>query len=244
VSGELQTPRGTYTLKLGPVFRTFLVQRGRLQYFNTPDLDAALDVEAQHVVRTVQGSGDEYPIIAKITGTLLAPKLTLTTAPDRAPLPERELFSLLATGTFSNSIFNQGFRTEDAAFAVGSTVLSAELQRSLISDIGLPVDLVEIRPGFAQSNTLFATGGTVTTLAVGRQISPRLFAIVSAGACLGTLDFSYRYLGASVEYRFHPSLKFSLAAEPVQSCLTQTARAFATRSLYQFAADLRWDREY
>lgn len=244
VSGELLTPRGTYTLKLGPVFRTFQVERGRLQYFNTADLDAALDVEARHVVRTVQGSGDDYPIIAKITGTLLAPKLALTTAADRAPLPEKELFSLLATGTFSNSILNQSFRGEDAALAVGSTVLSAELQRSLISDIGLPVDLVEIRPGFAQSGSAFATAG-VTTLAVGRQISPRLFAILRAGACIGeTLEFSYRYLGASVEYRFHPSLKFSLAAEPVQSCLAQTARAFATRSLYQFAADLRWDREY
>lgn len=249
VSGQLRTPRGTYTLKLGPVFRTFLVERGTLQYFNTPDLDASLDVEARHVVRTVQGTGasDEYPIIAKITGTLLAPKLALTTAPDRAPLPERDLVSLLVTGALANSIVSQqaDFRWDQALGAIGSTVLSAELQRSLIRDVGLPLDLVEIRPGFAQGNSLFASGGNVTTLAVGRQIAPRLFAILSAGACIGSgVDFSYQYLGASLEYRLHPTLRFQLAAEPVQSCLTQVARAFGTRSVYQFAADLRWDREY
>jgi autotransporter translocation and assembly factor TamB len=249
VSGQLQTPRGTYTLKLGPVFRTFLVERGTLRYFNTPDLDATLDVEARHVVRTVQGTGasDEYPIIARITGTLLAPKLALTTAPDRAPLPERDLVSLLVTGALANSIVSQqaDFRWDQAIGALGSTVLSAELQRSLIRDAGLPLDLVEIRPGFAQGSSLFASGGNVTTLAVGRQLLPRLFAILSAGACIGSgVDFSYQYLGASLEYRLHPTLRFQLAAEPAQSCLTQAARAFGVRSVYQFAADLRWDREY
>lgn len=249
VSGQLQTPRGTYTLKLGPVFRTFLVERGTLQYFNTPDLDATLDVEARHVVRTVQGSGasDEYPIIARITGTLLAPQLTLTTAPDRAPLPERDLVSLLVTGALANSIVAQqaGGVGWETLGAIGSTVLSAELQRSLIRDVGLPLDLVEIRPGFAQGNSLFASGGNVTTLAVGRQVLPRLFAILSAGACIGSgVDFSYQYLGASLEYRLHPTMRFQVAAEPVQSCLTQVARAFGARSIYQFAADLRWDREY
>lgn len=124
-------------------------------------------------------------------------------------------------------------------------MLSAELQRSLIRDVGLPLDLVEIRPGFAQGNSLFASGGNVTTLAVGRQVLPRLFAILSAGACIGSgVDFSYQYLGASLEYRLHPTMRFQVAAEPVQSCLTQVARAFGARSIYQFAADLRWDREY
>jgi hypothetical protein len=222
-----------------------LVERGTLRYFNTADLDAGLDVEARHVVRTVQGGAEDYPIIARITGTLLAPKLALTTASDRAPLPEADLVALLVTGTTRNSLFSQStFGWEDAR-ALGSTVLSAELQRSLISDAGLNLDLIEIRPGLAQGNSLLATGGSVTTLAVGRQLRPRLFAILSAGACLGnTVDFSYQYLGASLEYRFHPTLRLQLAAEPVQSCLTQAAQSLGLRGVYQFAADLRWDREY
>ena len=70
MSGQLETTRGTYTLKLGPVFRTFTVDQGSVQYFNTPDMNAALDIQARHVVRTVLGGGEEYPVIARITGTV------------------------------------------------------------------------------------------------------------------------------------------------------------------------------
>src|SRR5213596_2101727 len=40
LSGTLQAPRGTYRLIVGPVTREFVVQRGTVQYFGTPDLDA------------------------------------------------------------------------------------------------------------------------------------------------------------------------------------------------------------
>jgi TamB, inner membrane protein subunit of TAM complex len=179
----------------------------------------------------------------------LVPKLALVNEPGRTPLPERELVSLLVTGTTTNSFLGGGafagstFRSVAASLA--STVLSSELQRSLISDVGLPVDLVEIRPGFFQGNSLFATGGTVTTLALGRQLGNRLFATINLGSCLRTGDYlNARYLGATLEYRLHRSLKLQVAAEPVQSCLTQAASTLVTPSRYQFGADLRWDREY
>jgi hypothetical protein len=188
-------------------------------------------------------------VIARITGTLLVPKLTLTSEPGRPPLPERELVALLVTGTTTNTFLAggafAGSSVQSMATSLASTVLSSELQRSLISDAGLPVDLVEIRPGFLQGNSLFATGGTVTTLALGRQLSDRLFATINLGSCLRTGDYlNARYLGATLEYRLHRFLKLQIAAEPVQSCLTQAASTLVTPSRYQFGADLRWDREY
>src|SRR5205814_10118780 len=50
VSGTLQAARGTYRLKVGPVSREFVVSQGTVRYFGTPDQDAALDIEAKHVV--------------------------------------------------------------------------------------------------------------------------------------------------------------------------------------------------
>jgi translocation and assembly module TamB len=249
VSGQLTTPRGTYTLKLGPVFRTFTVDQGTVQYFNTPDLNAGLDITARHLVRTVLNGGEDYPVIARITGTLLVPKLTLASAPDRPPLAERDLITLLVTGTTTNSLLGPdrpGVNAGAAAAAV-ATILSSELQRTLISSPGSKLDLVEIRPGVAQSG-LFATGGTVTTLAVGRQLSRKLFVTLNLGGCLGIgggqFQLATRYLGATLEFRIRRQLTLQAAAEPVQSCLTQTANALAIQQRYQFAADLKWDREY
>src|SRR5439155_1496617 len=57
LSGTLQAPRGTYRLIIGPVTREFVVRWGTVQYFGTPDLDAALDIEATHVVHSLPVPG-------------------------------------------------------------------------------------------------------------------------------------------------------------------------------------------
>lgn len=250
VSGQFNTPRGSYTLKLGPVYRTFAVDQGTVRYFNTPDLNADLDIAARYVVRTALSGGDDYPVIAKVTGTLLVPKLNLTTEPGRPPIPERDLLALLITGTMSNTLLagGNGFfnvrNTGQMLASVASTVLSSEIERALISSPNAAFDLIEIRPGLAQGNGLLATGGTVTTLALGRQLGRRLFATFNVGGCLQRLEFNRQYLGASLEYRLHPTLKIQVAAEPVQSCLGQSSGILVRPSRYQFGADIKWDREY
>src|SRR5207249_1708584 len=80
LSGTLQAPRGTYRLNVGLVTREFVVSKGTVQYFGTPDLDAALDIEASHVVHPLPGPGSnnrDITVIAHIQGTLCVPKLTL-----------------------------------------------------------------------------------------------------------------------------------------------------------------------
>jgi translocation and assembly module TamB len=71
--GTLQAPRGSYTLKLGPITRDFTVSRGEVRY--TGNLDATLDIEARHTVRAVRG--EDIPVIASIEGTLYSPRLRL-----------------------------------------------------------------------------------------------------------------------------------------------------------------------
>src|SRR5207247_9866577 len=98
LSGTLQAPRGTYRLIVGWVTREFVVQRGTVQYFGTPDLDAALDIEATHVVHPLPGPGQpaEITVIAHIGGTLRLPRLSLQA--EHADYSQAELMAFLITG--------------------------------------------------------------------------------------------------------------------------------------------------
>src|SRR2546430_14992344 len=76
-------PRSTlfpYTTLFRSVSREFVVSQGTVRYFGTPDQDAALDIEAKHVVHPVPTPGapnEDITVVAHITGTLIVPKITL-----------------------------------------------------------------------------------------------------------------------------------------------------------------------
>ncbi|NOT07927.1 MAG: hypothetical protein HOP28_06950 [Gemmatimonadales bacterium] len=242
VDGNLSTPRGTYTLAVaGFINRTFSVERGTVRYFG--DLNAELDVEARHVVKLGQGSVSDLPVIAHITGTLEVPKLELKTPPDRPPMSEQELISMLITGTTDPTAF--GAVNAQTALAYGLGAVSAQLQSKLLSSSGQVFDLIEIRPGFASSGLLAATTAP-TQFALGRAISSKLFIVANASLCTNSSSqvFSARNLGASLEYRFRRELRFLLSAEPIQVCLSSASEAFSTARRYQFGGELRWDRNY
>jgi translocation and assembly module TamB len=234
-TGELNAPRGTYTLKIGPVTRDFTVTRGDVTY--TGDLNAGLDIQAQHVVRSVRG--DEIPIIANITGTLYAPKLSLTST-IRPPISETDLASYLITGYPANEATLLGFQT---GLSYLSSALSSELERALIQDLGVPIDLIEIRPGVSPNQT---SGGTPTQLAAGWQIGNKTFLTFNAGFCPDFSQLSYRNLGASLEFRFSREWKLQGAVEPtMQSCTPfgVGSRLTATNP-YQIGLDILWEREF
>ncbi|HEV8356136.1 MAG TPA: translocation/assembly module TamB domain-containing protein [Gemmatimonadales bacterium] len=246
MDGTLDTPRGTYALQLGGVInRTFTVERGTVRYFG--DLNAELDVQARHVVKTPQGAGSDIPVIAHITGTLEVPKLSLTTPPDRPPMAEPQLISLLMLGTSDVSTaaqFGIGQQQAQAAVAVAAIALSTQLQR-VIAESGV-AEMVEIRPGVGTSGLVGGATGTPTQLAIGRALSSKVFLTANAGFCFqpGQSSFSARNLGASLEYRFRRELRALIAAEPIQTCYARGVDAFATQKRYQFGAELRWDRDY
>jgi translocation and assembly module TamB len=234
-SGTLDALRGSYTLKIGPVTRDFTVERGSVRYFG--DLNAALDIRAVHVVRAVRG--EEIPVIANITGTLYAPKVTLEST-FNPPISETDLVSYLVTGYPANEAAQLG---QGNALATGlsyfSSALSSELERALIQDLGIPLDLIEIRPGVSSGRS-----ATLTQLAAGWQLGSKTFITLNAGFCPENLgQFSYNNLGASLEFRFSREWRLQTSVEPtLQSC----RRDFGIQisNPYQIGSDIRWEREF
>lgn len=237
-TGTLNAPRGTYTLKIGPVSRDFTVTRGQVTYTN--DLNAGLDIEAQHVVRSVRG--DEIPVIANITGTLYQPKLTLSST-IRPPISETDLISYLITGYPANeaTLVGQGGALQ-TGLAYFSSALSSELERALIQDIGVPIDLIEIRPGVSSTPT---GGGTLTQLTAGWQIGNKTFLTFNAGFCPDFSQLSYKNLGAGLEFRFSREWKLQGSVEPtLQSCSTFFPAYRLSTNPYQIGLDILWEREF
>jgi hypothetical protein len=129
------------------------------------------------------------------------------------------------------------------ALQTGLSYLSSELERALIQDIGVPIDLIEIRPGVSANPT---GGGSLTQLAAGWQIGKKTFLTFNAGFCPDFSQLSHKNLGASLEFRFSREWKLQTAIEPtVQSCNNfATANKFVGTSLYQIGFDILWEREF
>jgi translocation and assembly module TamB len=234
--GTLQAPRGSYTLKIGPVTRDFTVTRGEVRYIGT--LDAELDIEARHTVRSVRG--EDIPVIASIEGTLYAPRLRLESTL-RPPISEADLVSYLITGYPANEATAiGGANTLATGLAYLSSALSSELERALIQDLGVPVDLIEIRPGVGMGGA-----ASPTQLAAGWQLGRKTFVTFNAGFCPDFSQISTRNLGAGLEFRFSKEWRLQSAVEPtIERCGSAAVIPLDSRSRYQVGLDLLWEREF
>ncbi|MGB7212560.1 MAG: translocation/assembly module TamB domain-containing protein [Gemmatimonadales bacterium] len=249
LDGTLKADRGNYALKVGFITRPFTVQSGTVRFLGTPDLNAELDIQAVHTVRPADASAD-IGIVAHITGTTLAPKLSLA-SPQNPTLSETELVSYLMFGRPSFALDQTGGATqggEQAALQTGiaylSSALSTEIERTLVSDLGVPVDFVEIRPGGAGGSFVNPNAG-LTTLSAGWRIGKRTFFTFNAGLCPNLGQLGYKSFGASVEQRFDPWLRAQVSVEPVQTCQPNaTVSTLGATNQYQLGLDLLWEREY
>jgi hypothetical protein len=244
LDGSLNTPRGVYRLPISRgtflgdfVVRDFTVTDGLVQYFGTPDLDAAVDINARHVVRTFRG--DNILVFVNVGGTLYAPQLTLTS--DIVPaLPESEIISYLLFGASSvqalgaepgGSQSRQNYLEFAAAEFLGGT-LFGELERSIISDLGVPIDYLQIRPEFGQGLTGFE-------VAVGRQFGSRAFVTVSPRVC-PDLAFTSN-VGISAEFRLSRQWHLAASSDPVRGCGLLSG---PLRQVQQIGLDLFWEMRY
>ncbi len=242
--GTMNAPRGTYRLVIGPVTREFVVTQGTVRFFGTPDLDAALDIEARHVVNPVPLPGREtaerVTVIAHIGGTLLVPRLRLRA--EEREMPEAEVLSYLmfglptvgAAATDGQAGSTERYLLQNAV----SSVVSGELSRVLISDLGVPLDYVEIRPGAPDdpiSGALFAAGW---------QIGPRTFLIVNAGFCQGRPVSLNNTVGASLQYRLDRSWRTEASFEPLRTCSAPAVEAQTQSVVRQLGLDLLWERRF
>ena len=233
--GTLNTPRGTYRLPFGRgggvgelIVREFNVTGGQLQYFGTADLNADVDIDAQYVVPATRG--DNITVFVNVGGTLYAPLITLT-SDVRPVLPQDEIISYLLFN--APTVEALGGREVDFAISQLYGALSSELERSLISDLGVPLDYLRIRPP--------GQGLSGTEIALGRQLSPRLFVTLSPRICQQQQGL-VRNFGASLEYRFSQNWHFMASRDPANTCTLLGGPSRVLKS--QFGLDLFWEKRY
>jgi len=235
--GTLQAPRGTYRLVVGPVSREFVVNQGTVKYFGTPDLDAELDIEARHIVHPVPSTtqravdNKDKTIIAHIRGTLLVPKLTL--AAEGEELSQSEIISYLMFGRPSIELAGgQGALLRNTA----ANLVAGEVERTVVSDLGVPLDYFEFRPG--------ADSLARTQLAAGWQIGDKTFLVLNAGFCPRQQVSVANTLGASLQYRISPEWRTEASFEPIRTCLGPNAVQQSATPARQVGVDLFWERRY
>ena len=239
LSGGLNAPRGTYTLRYGLISRDFIVDQGTVTYFGTADLDANLGIQAHYQVRTLEG--DDFNVNASITGSILQPKVTLS-SPGRT-LSERDLLSYVMFGRseFQLTGTQQGLSGSLANDALGA--LFSEFSRSRVNGSGNGLSSFSIRPGASAGGL---TSG-VTQVAAGLQFGGKWFFTFDAGFCFSqqSTALQTRNFGASLEYRINREFRFQAAAEPVQSCIgNRVADVFTTLNRYQLGWNILWRRDY
>ena len=244
LDGTFNAPRGTYNLKLGPITRAFDVRRGVVRYLGDADLDADLDIEARHVIKSASAdaAARDLEVIAKIGGTLRVPRLTLEST-IRPPLSQSDLVSMLILGRPMNQqvATPQQSQAYGTAMALLTGALSSELERALVTGSKAAPDMIEIRPGVGYSS--ISAGGSLTRLSAGWQVGTRWFVSLNAGFCPGFQQFDFRNFGAGIDYRINRDLVYQASAEPIQTCLAGAASSLSSKR-YQFGTDLRWSREY
>jgi len=166
----------------------------------------------------------------------------------RPPVSETDLVSYLIAGAPLSQTGQGGQSLVGNAllsYALGAA--SSEIERALVSDLGLPIDLLQIRPIVGTGTG--TTGGLTTAFSVsaGKQLGSRTFVSLNAGFCPSSLSsFDYRNFGVGVEYRFSRQWKGQLVMEPALRYCGQTTlgSTLTSSTLYQFGADLLWEREF
>jgi hypothetical protein len=223
-----------------------VVARGTVTFFGTPDLDAALDVEATHTVHPVptamQRNPEDIVVVADITGTLLVPRVMLSV--QNQDLSQSDVISYLLFGTPSFQLSgNQGGITDQQALLQSAAdVLSGEFGRSLVSDLGIPLDYVEIRPGAPGAANDPLAG---VELAVGRQLGRNTFLVVNAGFCQGRPLGMTNTIGLSLQYRLSPEFRTEASFEPVLTCTSDPLEETPSTTVpRQVGFDLIWERRY
>ena len=236
LTGTLQAPRGVYRLTVGPVTREFTVTQGTVRYFGTPDLDAELDIEARHIVHPVSTAGatpEDITVIARIRGTLLVPQLTLEA--EGRELAQSEIISYLLFGQPTADQADQGLVVRNALAS-----LSGEFERAIVSDLGVPLDYIEIRPIDAAQR-----GRSIgIRFAAGWQVGDKTFLVVKGGFCDPGQQVSAGQssgIGVGLQFRLSPEWRAEASVEPPLEC--GVARPIL-RETRQYGFDLFWERRY
>jgi hypothetical protein len=238
LDGTLRTPRGSYDLYLRPtpIRKRFTVTRGEVRYFGTPDLNAALDIDARHQLRGL--AGEDLTVFVHVGGTIREPELSLS-SDFQPPLSEPELISYLIFGAPSAQAATGGAGRYGAEIggAVVSQVLTGRLGSALISDLGIPLDFFEIRPQFGARGGLEAA-----EIAGGLRLGDRVFVTLSPRYCAKSQTASALNVGGSVEFALGAGWSLLASADPTRACVSSGTATLS--SPLQLGLDLFWERRF
>ena len=180
--GDLYAVRGVYSV-LG---RQFQVQDGVVRFQGIPGINPDLDITATNRLRTFDG--DRFDVIATVGGTLLAPRVSLSS---NAPFPigESDLVSYLIFGrpTYAlasgQSAYAEGAAGALLGAATGATAnlalgtLSAELGSVFARNVGLDFLAISQDRDAAEMGTLGLAGTVATTqVEIGQYLTNEIFA--------------------------------------------------------------------
>lgn len=231
LEGTLQATEGTYRLDLGPLQRSFNVQRGTVQFFGDPDIEAAIDIQALHTVpQPDQRLRQDVQILATITGTLSRLSLKLS-SPD-SHISESDAISYLLTGVPSIGI---GGKTSDYTTILNRAVLTS-LGSALSGGGGGVVSDVSVSiaaTGDAYGGNVRRLGSNLlagTRVGAGLRINDYTSARLDAGLCqfgqlasgngqgLDPVAFADA-IGGKIDVRVNTGLSLSFGIEPATSAL-------------------------
>jgi hypothetical protein len=219
ISGTLTGTRGVFTLRLGPIVRRLTITSATIRFFGTPELNPALDITATRIFPGIYGQ--MATILIHVTGTLNAPRVSVTTATG-APVPESELISFLLFGRPGYAAqgplpFGTPFLHE-ALFGVGSLaeLASIGIEEALVADLGLPLDYFLIQP------TIGPFGGLAApTIVLGEEITNNVYLTVNAGLAglFGPAITPATAWTVLLTWQFTPQWSLVLGVEPVNPAL-------------------------
>jgi len=220
--GSINVERGTYRLDLGLVQRTFQVDSGTVTFYNDPQQAGTLNIWATYTVRQANQLAQDVRIIAHIGGTLLDPKLDLS-SDERIALSYTEILSYLVFG--QPSLLGSGDANNSALRPVAQALLpsaGALIERAINSQIGF-FDVVQVQTGSTNSTNQtsidqgasnFLSGSRI---GVGKQLGQRAFLTANAGLCAistsSTANFSST-IGITLEYRLAQHFSLQASSEP------------------------------
>jgi translocation and assembly module TamB len=220
--GSIDVERGTYRLDLGLVQRTFQVDSGTVTFYNDPQQAGTLNIWATYTVRQANQLAQDVRIIAHIGGTLLDPRLDLS-SDERIALSYTEILSYLVFGQPS-LLSSSDIASNNALRPVAQALLpsaGALIERAINSQIGF-FDVVQVQTGSTQNETSFDAGAQSflagSRIGVGKQLGERAFVTANAGLCaLSNTQTSSSFtssVGVTLEYRLGQHFSLQASSEP------------------------------
>lgn len=209
--GSVNAVRGNYSA----FGRPFQVRSGTVDFIGAPGINPIMNIEAVHRLR--QQGGQPLDIIASLEGTLLAPRIRLTSLGD-PPIAESDLISYLIFGRpayLLGSGETSVLQGATGALVSGATgLLASQLSAVVGQQIGLDFfAITQAQEGADLGADAGLTRGLVDTqVEIGQYVTQNIFLGIVLRPLRG-IDGAQSLPGARMEWRFADQWSFTAYVE-------------------------------